>query len=730
MSLHPVPAELKVQYYDWGNTSTPLLTTTKAFSTSQMFLLCNFQTRDDNLSAGHLYQYHFGGQISDDKEYSYGQISSPASFCPSPGTTPPTPARETITNYQTVSSPQQNVFEKPSSVIVNGSGSRVAETDYTYDGSSLAGVSAVSHDDTLYSASAQSGRGNLTTSIERCFPSCTDISTQFSYDSTGQVTSITDGLNNITGLAYTDSPSGGNAAGNSNAYLTKVTRPSTNGVNHIAQYQYNYVTGRLATAIDENSQSTTYQYNDPLFRLTDIYAPPSPTTMPHTQYAYTDGTTPSLTATNPIGVQNEVIRDGLGRSTETVVLTDPVSPVYTRTSYYGEGQVYQQWNATRCDPDTVSSCPNETTFGYTSFQYDALGRKKQQTDSDEVSTQTWSYSGPTVTYTDENGNQWKRSTDSLGRLGTVLEPNGTTKTSSMETDYGYDALNNLLSVMQCGALCSSPASNGPISRSFHYDSLSRLYSASNPEAGTTGYTYDANSNLQSKTDARVIKTQFGYDALNRAISKTYPSDTTGTTISCYQYDSSSISGAGGNLIGRLTNAWTQSHSSSSCTSAPTAGSYLTLKSILAYDAMGRPTGAQQQQCIGSKCSAPTPYALGMLYDLAGNQTALTNSAGASGKPLTLTNYFDTASRPCLTTSSWSGTAPLSFPLNLFQTNPSTSASPLGYAPFGGLQNWYMGSSSSTVSTSCGTSPSSPINITQGYTNRLWLNSISATGQIP
>jgi hypothetical protein len=42
----------------------------------------------------------------------------------------------------------------------------------------------------------------------------------------------------------------------------------------------------------------------------------------------------------------------------------------------------------------------------------------------------------------------------------------------------------------------------------------------------------------------------------------------------------------------------------------------------------------------------------------------------------------------------------------------------------------MGSSSSTPSTSCGSTPTSPINVTQGYTNRLWVNSIAATGQIP
>jgi hypothetical protein len=144
--------------------------------------------------------------------------------------------------------------------------------------------------------------------------------------------------------------------------------------------------------------------------------------------------------------------------------------------------------------------------------------------------------------------------------------------------------------------------------------------------------------------------------------------------------------------------------------------------------MGRPETAQQQHCVGTKCAAPTPYSLAMAYDLAGNMTGLTNSAGAANQPLTLNHSFDAAGRPCLTTSNWvqpaSSTTPI-FPANLFQTDPTS-----GYAAFGGLQNWYMGSTSSSASVGCGAAPATPINITQSYTNRLWTNSVSVTGQIP
>ncbi len=52
-------------------------------------------------------------------------------------------------------------------------------------------------------------------------------------------------------------------------------------------------------------------------------------------------------------------------------------------------------------------------------------------------------------------------------------------------------------------------------RTFVYDSLKRLTSATNPESGTVTYGYDANGNLTSKIDARSITTTMVYDAINR-----------------------------------------------------------------------------------------------------------------------------------------------------------------------------------------------------------------------
>jgi YD repeat-containing protein len=85
---------------------------------------------------------------------------------------------------------------------------------------------------------------------------------------------------------------------------------------------------------------------------------------------------------------------------------------------------------------------------------------------------------------------------------------------TLETVYGYDALNNLVSVNQKGT-----SSETPRIRVFVYDSLSRLTSSTNPETGTIGYGYGANGNMTSKTDARGVTTSYIYDSLNRLTSK-------------------------------------------------------------------------------------------------------------------------------------------------------------------------------------------------------------------
>jgi YD repeat-containing protein len=94
-------------------------------------------------------------------------------------------------------------------------------------------------------------------------------------------------------------------------------------------------------------------------------------------------------------------------------------------------------------------------------------------------------------------------------------------------------------------------SRGGQTRSFTYDSLKRLLSATNPESGTVNSTsYDGNGNLRSKTDARGITTNYVYDALNCLTNRSYQNDPSGTPAVSYTYDDPNVT----NSKGRLTQA--------------------------------------------------------------------------------------------------------------------------------------------------------------------------------
>jgi len=188
--------------------------------------------------------------------------------------------------------------------------------------------------------------------------------------------------------------------------------------------------------------------------------------------------------------------------------------------------------------------------------------------------------------------------------------------SAYVTLYGYDALDNLLSVQQKGNAASGFWRN----RSFAYDSLSRLVTANNPESGTICYGtlsggtctegYDPNSNLLYKTDARGITTTYAYDAENRVYQKTH-SD--GTNTLSYTYDSGTFAGiTPSNPVHHLL------HISNN----------VNVASTYSYDSMGRTVS--ETNCIPSDCNdAHNPVTAS--YDQASNLTQLTYPSGTIAK---------------------------------------------------------------------------------------------------
>src|SRR4051812_6046684 len=112
------------------------------------------------------------------------------------------------------------------------------------------------------------------------------------------------------------------------------------------------------------------------------------------------------------------------------------------------------------------------------------------------------------------------------------------------TLYTYDALGNLLRVDQKGTAPSD--STQWRTRTFTYDSFSRLLTANNPESGTITYSYDADGNLLQKTSPAPNQTgsatqtvSYCYDALHRVTGKGYGAQSCPLTtpVTTYTYDS-------------------------------------------------------------------------------------------------------------------------------------------------------------------------------------------------
>ena len=276
-----------------------------------------------------------------------------------------------------------------------------------------------------------------------------------------------------------------------------------------------------------------------------------------------------------------------------------------QTQYDAMGRAYKVSNPFR-------PWKNETPV-WTTSAFDALGRVISVTTPDNAVVTT-SYSGNTVTVTDQAAKKRRSVTDALGRLIRVDEPDANGNLDDQNgvplqaTNYVYDVLGNLRSVTQ-----------GTQQRFFMYDSLSRLIRARNPEQqvnSTLGisdpvtynsqwcmsYSYDNNGNLVSKTDARGVVSTYTYDALNRNTSVTYTNDPANTPTVTRTYDNSA---SGANGLGRL---W----------KTETAGTART--TIDSYDALGRPLTEEQQFYFNSTWSAS--FLVSATYDKAGHAILL------------------------------------------------------------------------------------------------------------
>lgn len=613
-----------------------------------------------------------------------------------------------------------NIVDRKNSVqVFDGAGTQKSQSQTEYDIYNHAGMPAM-----VASAAVQHDSNRGTNYFTRGNPTQvkrwrnTDgafLLTTYQYDDAGNVIATSDPNGNITRYDYTDS--WGNAAcppsGQSKAFATKIT----NVLNQIATRSYFSCSGRVASITDANSATTRMTY-DPLNRLLS-------TTLPNgaaTTNCYTDsgGATcaqnpppfkivtkiPVATTPNPLTKTVTLLFDGLGQSTQSQLNSDPDGTIFTDTSFDPYGRISTVSNPYRSK--------TESTYGVTTSIYDGLGRPclvvppdgtaspgnncPTPPPSNDVFT---TYAGNTSTVTDQAGKSRKFLMDALGRLTQVFEdPSG----NNYETDYTYNLLGNLIKVDQKGGSTDTIKWR---TRTFTYDSLSRLLCASNPEnssapcpitasasytPGTTGYTYDNNGNVLTKTTpapnqtgTAAVTATYTYDALNRLAQKSF-SDATPAIK--YGYDAVAPSGctppalAITNAIGRRTSmcdaagseAWsynsmgqplierrvTNSVTKSTSYTYNLDGSIATLTypsgRNITYTLAASGNDTAGEMASGTDSANSINYTTAAHYTPAGALASLTN-----GGNLVSTFYYNNRLQPCRISVRSSGTAPSSCP---------------------------------------------------------------------
>jgi RHS repeat-associated protein len=376
-------------------------------------------------------------------------------------------------------------------------------------GSAISAATGPREFDSSYTSSVTL-RGNLTQSLSPAGTTCLQ-----GFDNTGTLLQAANTLGVVSSATSSIS--------NNYAVPSAITTGSlTSG--------FQYASNLLPTqAQGPNGDITSTAY--------DLYARPSSSTSKTgamTNYYYIASPPQTLSYTNPnsnpAGRVTRTTLDGFGRPIKVESGTGTYS-LGTITMSAVNSQVDTTYAPCACSPlgklssVTRPHTPGVTNGGKTTYTYDGIGRTVSVvsggTDSGgstTTGTTTYAYSGATVTITDPAGKYKIFTTDAVGNLTQVSEPNPAGG-SNLLTNYTYDIFARLATV-------SMPRSTGTQSRTFTYTG-GLLTAVTNPENGTVNNYYNSDNTLNYKIDAKGQKIAYSYDSYKRVtqISK-YPNGTT------------------------------------------------------------------------------------------------------------------------------------------------------------------------------------------------------------
>ncbi len=503
--------------------------------------------------------------------------------------------RTTTLTYQTSSNyTSRNMLELlTSKVVQDGAGAVQYRQDVTYDGVAITSANceagALQHSDTGYPCTFND-RGNptaITTYLTPATPA-NGITKNFTYDWFGNL--VTAQLNCCQSKTWSYSSATQYSQPDSVTSGTSPTQLTTSAT-------YNAYTGQAATLTDENNLVTNFSY-DTLRRPTRVWQTIGSTNGASTSYSYDDThftATSTTTIDSSKSIQQITALDSLGRPITSTTEDGGNSVISIVSAQYDLlGRAYKTSNPYTGSPSN-----------WTTTALDVLGRPTSVTLPDNSAT-TYTYATKTSTVADPTGKQRKSQSDGVGRLSIIFEPDPTNGNQlNLQTSYTYTVLDALATVTQ-----------GPSqTRTYVYDALGRILSATTPEAGrvcfgsVSGSTcnadgYDSFDNLQKRTDARGVLTTYGYDGLNRLTSIGYNVGTSGVPATpgvSFTYGTNAAQFNNARLITVTDGAGSESYS---------------------YNNLGQLT---QLQKVISSATYPTSYQ----YNLAGELTQITYPSGRS-----------------------------------------------------------------------------------------------------
>ncbi len=499
-------------------------------------------------------------------------------------------------------------------------------------------------------------RGNATGIKKWLLSNNTSVDTNTQFDIVGNAVITFDALGHATTVCYTDNfgTPDGNAVTNTDptelyqfnsyAFPTSII----NSLGHTAHTQYDYYLGKLVDTMDANGVTASTFYNEGLDRPTKVIIANNITALRQQKSFTYDDTYRITTVTSDLRshcdklIKSQMFYDGLGRTVETRRFENATDYISTLQIPFN---VHQESSTSPAKVISKASSPFRPQRGeeplWSTTITDSLGRIESITTPDNSVVST-TYSGNTVTVTDQGGKVRRSVTDSLGRLIRVDEPNSSNALGAVDspvqsTSYTYDATDNLRKVVQ-----------GQQARYFLYDSLSQLIRVRTPEHAidtglnlssdtltdnnngwTTAYVYDSNGNPLSRTDARGSTTAYQYDSLGRV---TQISHTGGTAVATptvtHVYDDPAVAYSKGLLTSVSSSVSSNKHT--------------------AFDALGRATASQQ-------ITGGQTYSMSYLYDLAGNMTSQVYPSGRA-----VTQSFDNAGKLAALSGQPAGGTPVTY----------------------------------------------------------------------